>query len=251
MLNRIYLSQPALALFGGWLLCSASPRDTVEKKPQSAHEMKTKAIKTSFIAPEFVVFADGSRFDGCKVVIGNNPRLFYLITKNGGFDRLVDVPPFPTVRTSFQGTPFDKEQREDPAKRIKRVFAMRHIAPETIDPTLPKEPGREPLNIAPAFVLTLPLLGPSLFADSIAKKWKGKEARRMMAIDPEDMIASLQMRLGKPFKVVVLNDQRMDLHFGPPNPLTQSPELASKKILVRIIRGRVSSAFSDDFYIDP
>ena len=207
---------------------------------------------TKFIAVEFVVFQKGTRISGYQVLIGDNPRVFYLILRDGKYDRLVDSPVVPTFRTTYQGTPYDKDIREDPEKRFKRVMAAPRIDPGSLDPRPPSQPGREPLNILPAFILTLPLTGPSILAESaMAASWKSNQQKRFARLAQNDSQGSLEKQLGKPFRRVEAGKDCFDLHFGPITPLGKSPELADRKIVVRFQYGKVWGAFSDDFYRDP
>lgn len=206
-------------------------------------------------AAQFVVFESGDRIEGYSADIGKNSRSFYLILRDGRFERLVDIPPYPSTERKVNGTTEVDSHRQDPAVWLQRIRPAPRVSPSSVDPAFISDPRSEPMNILPAVVIAgiigAPLIPVGLTSDAISDSLDSKAEKRLGTIARNDNEASLTAKFGRPFRRSVRGGGEVDLHFGPVTPISEKPHLVRQKLFVRLRHGTVWGAFRDDFYIDP
>ena len=206
-------------------------------------------------AVQFVVFESGVRIAGYSADIGENSRSFYLILRDGRFDRLIDVPRYPSTERTVNGTAHVDSRRQDPAVWLQRIRTAPRVSPRSVNPAFIPDPRSEPMKILPAFVIAgivgAPLIPVGLGSVAIENSLDSRAKNRLGTIAWSDNEASLTAKFGRPFRRCVRDSGEVDLHFGPVTPISERPDLVRRKLLIRLRHSAVWGAFREDFYIDP
>jgi len=203
---------------------------------------------------EFTVRSGTNQFRCMGLLSTEPPASFYLIFSNSNLVRITEPPAVVWTNATFRGKPWQRPVPVDPDERMSLTLLQSALSPSDIASRIEINSQRnrrhDPLNIAPAFLLTAPLwiaLSPKMAAEvKQVEAWRRKYDPLLVELGAST--TEVERVFGKPAASLLGKGGDIIWLFGHKNPPNVPAGVVPALVAVVFNNGSVKCILSDQFF---